>query len=597
MAAFRDKIAERSGGGGSELQKQYKLLDHDNKGYVVFDDLITASRRWNVKPAPEILPSVRRLWCPQDDGRLSYYDFVNNVLPKDFKDVKEVFRVFHDKISESWSKLGDAFRNMDEDKSGSISTGEVRMLLKKMNINIPPELADEFARAMDTDGDGEIDFNEFSDAIRNMDPDKNPEAGRTGIGMLWDEDPYSKQRQAAHRPISQASVHSEAEIDEAKEERDAMLDTLNKHGVDLHLTNSKVTLTANGDFEVDGVKINLMQVLRDKIYRKKGGIHQIRRAFGALDDDGSGSISRAEFRRFLKPYNLNMTIEALNALVTYFDADQDGLISFNEFAERVMPADYVLLTSKKDPKKKQLQGIPAMVTERGRRVVQPLSPRAMAPFDSKTVVPAPGDMRATNIVREKVAQRTRNVNDNKASLQLRDAFRMYDFKKDGTISVDHFRRVIERYNAFLPDVEFQQLAAKYASPAAPHMVSWGAFLDKVLAKHQVSGAFGPHMTPRPRYGGTTTLRPPSSASARLRSSSPARLRSRGTPLGGPAMPGGAPMALPLPANRPNSAANPRSSVLSGSMMRSGPRPNSARDVRAAAALPLAACTHSAQSLG
>ena len=87
-----------------------------------------------------------------------------------------------------------------------------------------------------------------------------------------------------------------------------------------------------------------------------------------------------------------------------------------------------------------------MVSERARRVVQPLSPRVVAPFEARVCPPQPADRRATNIIREKVAQRTRNVNDNKAGLQLRDAMRMFDTKKDGTISPEAFRKVIESYN-------------------------------------------------------------------------------------------------------------------------------------------------------
>eukprot|EP01048_Picozoa_sp_COSAG05_P032560 COSAG05_NODE_12548_length_463_cov_2.109890_1_plen_111_part_10 len=104
-----------------------------------------------------------------------------------------------------------------------------------------------------------------------------------------------------------------------------------------------------------------------------------------------------------------------------------------------------------------------MVSERARRVVQPLSPRVVAPFEARVCPPQPADRRATNIIREKVAQRTRNVNDNKAGLQLRDAMRMFDTKKDGTISPEAFRKVIESYNTFLEDAEFEKLYHQYES--------------------------------------------------------------------------------------------------------------------------------------
>eukprot|EP01045_Picozoa_sp_COSAG04_P049476 COSAG04_NODE_19525_length_414_cov_0.711111_1_plen_91_part_10 len=54
------------------------------------------------------------------------------------------------------------------------------------------------------------------------------------------------------------------------------------------------------------------------------GVHQLRNLFQSLDKDGSGSVSRFEFREFLKPYNLNLSPDALTALVDLFDDDHDG---------------------------------------------------------------------------------------------------------------------------------------------------------------------------------------------------------------------------------------------------------------------------------
>ena len=64
------------------------------------------------------------------------------------------------------------FRRIDVDKGGTITTDELIHELNRMNIQIAPELAEAFSREFDEDGDAEIDFVEFSRAIRNMDPDR-----------------------------------------------------------------------------------------------------------------------------------------------------------------------------------------------------------------------------------------------------------------------------------------------------------------------------------------------------------------------------------------------------------------------------------------
>ena len=515
---------------------------------MVYDDLINCARRWNIKPSPDVVDAVKKVWCSPANfrsGVIEYYDFVHNVLPRDFKDVKDVFRVFHAKMSENWTKLGDAFRNMDEDHSGTVGRAEIDTLLKKLNINVPPELTEQFAEAMDTDGDGEIDFSEFSAALSRMDPDA-PDAQQhdNGVGMLWDADTQHLRKVRQHRPLSAASVHSEAEPDEAAEEAATMKNFINKDGVDRH-AGAQVKFE-NGKFSIDGLEIDLMRLLGEKVYRKKGGIHFVRQTFAHMDKDSSGEISRAEFREFLKPYNLNMTSQAMDALVGIFDDDNDGLIQFEEFTRLVIPTDYTKV--KGGGGQMKMVGIPSMVSERARRVVQPLSPRVVAPFEARVCPPAPGDVRATNIIREKVAQRTRNVNDNKAGLQLRDAMRMFDTKKDGTITRADFRKVIEMYNTFLGDDEFEQLANQYDSRQAPGRVEYRPFLQKCLAKNQPSGAFGPHVPPTYLSGGS---RPSSSrpSSSRLGSSSRSNMLT-GQPLPGP---NGTTIMPPLAANRPASS--------------------------------------------
>lgn len=508
-SAFREKVASRSQGGGSEQMKQFKMFDEQSKGYVVFDDLIRAAKRWNLNPTSQVCNEVRYLWCKpenRESGVIDFYDFVNKVLPADFKDVEDVLKVFYSKMTENWTALRDAFRNMDRDGSGTIDRSEILDELKRMNIVIPPDLAQNFADQFDADGDGEIDFAEFSRAIRAMDPDKQKTKKKATIGQLWDPDMYAARRIEEHRPPSHASLHSEAVDDELKEENQTGLTArrlLNKDGIDLHEARNihgravgQITYDELGNFRQDGVPINFTQVLRDKIYRKRGGVHELRNLFQSLDKDGSGAVSRFEFREFLKPYNLNLSDEALLALVDMFDDDSDGLITFNEFCQRVMPNDYNMLTTV-DPVTgnvtQAMQGVPAMVRERARRIVQPGQTTNFGMFDSKMVPPAPKDDRAINLVREKVAQRTRNANDNAPAMQLRDALALYDTQKNGRIEMDAFRRVLERYNVFLEDKEFEALSAKYAD-GQPGMMQYKPFLQKVLAaKHGASGAFGPHV--------------------------------------------------------------------------------------------------------
>ena len=69
------------------------------------------------------------------------------------------------------------------DKGGTITTDELIHELNRMNIQIAPELAEAFSREFDEDGDAEIDFAEFSRAIRNMDPDRAEKGAMPTISL------------------------------------------------------------------------------------------------------------------------------------------------------------------------------------------------------------------------------------------------------------------------------------------------------------------------------------------------------------------------------------------------------------------------------
>jgi calmodulin len=65
-------------------------------------------------------------------------------------------------------ELKDAFKVFDSDGSGSISKSEVKKLLKQLGQNLSDAELDAMMDEVDTDGNGEIDFEEFkSMMVRN----------------------------------------------------------------------------------------------------------------------------------------------------------------------------------------------------------------------------------------------------------------------------------------------------------------------------------------------------------------------------------------------------------------------------------------------
>ena len=65
------------------------------------------------------------------------------------------------------------------------------------------------------------------------------------------------------------------------------------------------------------------------------GIHGLGRKFRIMDDDGSKSLSMAEFKKAMKECTLELEERELQSLFKFFDKDGSGSISFDEFLNGV----------------------------------------------------------------------------------------------------------------------------------------------------------------------------------------------------------------------------------------------------------------------
>jgi Ca2+-binding EF-hand superfamily protein len=191
---FREALQQRSAGGGSEMAKQFKMFDTTGRGFVTIDDLMAAARSWNLTPTAQVEEQIKRAWVKPgnlETGVIEYYDFVNKVLPSDFKNAKDVMRVFQQKMQDNFKHMQEAFMQMDKDRSGKVDRAELLVELGKMNIHIPADIAETFLDQLDADGDGEIDFDEFANAVASIDAEQ---ASSGGIGQIWDGDQNVKKR-------------------------------------------------------------------------------------------------------------------------------------------------------------------------------------------------------------------------------------------------------------------------------------------------------------------------------------------------------------------------------------------------------------------
>ena len=84
-----------------------------------------------------------------------------------------------------------------------------------------------------------------------------------------------------------------------------------------------------------GIKMLISKIKNEMKSRGSGGFIGLQRRFRIMDDDGSKSLSMAEFKKAMKELKLDMSESDLRQLFEYFDVDSSGSIDFEEFIQGV----------------------------------------------------------------------------------------------------------------------------------------------------------------------------------------------------------------------------------------------------------------------
>lgn len=63
----------------------------------------------------------------------------------------------------------------------------------------------------------------------------------------------------------------------------------------------------------------------------------IEKFYRDMDSNQSGSVSNLEFINAVKKLNIGLSLKEIEELIVFLDTNQDGMISFQEFACRFAP--------------------------------------------------------------------------------------------------------------------------------------------------------------------------------------------------------------------------------------------------------------------
>ncbi|GLB41004.1 putative calmodulin mediates the control of a large number of enzymes, ion channels and other proteins by Ca(2) [Lyophyllum shimeji] len=136
-----------------EFKEAFALFDKDNDGTITHDELGTIMRKLGQNPTDAELDSMIREVDADNSGTIDFNEFLNMMA-------KNIQGMDDDEEMEA------AFGVFDKDKSGTISTDELRIVMRSLNVHLTDGELQEMMREADLNGDGEISLNEFKKMMK-----------------------------------------------------------------------------------------------------------------------------------------------------------------------------------------------------------------------------------------------------------------------------------------------------------------------------------------------------------------------------------------------------------------------------------------------
>jgi len=222
--------------------------------------------------------------------------------PKDAAELKAQKALISAASTAMYSRFKDmykAFKSLDTDGSGLIGADELRRALHMWNI--PSDNVELLIHAADENGDGQVSYNEFVDALAR-ETVADAAMGKRGLQSLEAMGVCSQDL------LAQQMGHVK--------HKNVKMDLHSGEGTDFHAGETKLK------------RKDLVSLTSSAMTSR---FTDMFKAFQYLDVDRSGLIGEKELRRALVMWNI--PVNNIDELVKACDQNGDGEISYNEFVD------------------------------------------------------------------------------------------------------------------------------------------------------------------------------------------------------------------------------------------------------------------------
>ena len=162
----------------AELREIFRSFDRNNDGSLTQLELGSLLRSLGLKPSPEQLETLIQNTDKNSNGLIEFSEFITLVAP-DLLPAKSPY---------TEDQLRQLFRLFDRDGNGFITAAELAHSMAKLGHALTAEELTGMIKEADLDGDGTINFEEFSLAINSAAFDNSWSWNQTWgfhFGMLY----------------------------------------------------------------------------------------------------------------------------------------------------------------------------------------------------------------------------------------------------------------------------------------------------------------------------------------------------------------------------------------------------------------------------
>jgi len=186
---IRDHFATRF----TQVRKAFRTLDEDASGKLSYDELKSVLLMFNLAIPTKVINKIIQLADMDGDGEIDYSEFARIMTADDIiyltpgvktggltaavakregpatlrpgvteAEIRHAQKTLRGEFEEKYSKLTDAFKFIDTDRTGQLERSEIKGLMLQFNINDVSDAAmDNLIDFADFDGDGQINYAEF----------------------------------------------------------------------------------------------------------------------------------------------------------------------------------------------------------------------------------------------------------------------------------------------------------------------------------------------------------------------------------------------------------------------------------------------------